>query len=488
MDKKLSKSIDDNINLIKKEFGDSQDLISKNLFIANRKVAILYINGISDTIKINDFVLRAAKKKGENFRGDILSYISNEVLEIGEIKKEDDFNKIIEELTKGKTIFLVDFSTEVLVLSTDLIKERALTEPPTSSILKGPRSGFNENIKTNLSCIRKILSTSKLRVEYLAVGRYTKTSVAVVYVSDIADEKIAEEIKKKIENIDIDGIIDSNYIAQFLELRKNSMFKQVGTTEKPDIACAKALEGRILILVDGSPIVLTVPFIMLEDIQSSGDYYGQHTNATFLRVIRFCSMLITILLPGMYIAVKLHHYKSIPLTFLITIINTTQELPLTPFAEILFVLILFEILYETSLRMPKYLGLALSVVGALILGDTAVKAGLISPPAVMFVAVSGITQYTTPDLHSELSLLRLGFTLAGGTLGFYGIILLFIFIVYYLSNFDAYGAAYLSPFAPYHKKDMKDAIFKTDITNMDYRPVSIPNKNKRRLKTDGKNN
>lgn len=482
METKLCGNVQKNLELLKNEFGDSKDLISKNFFINKRKAVVLYLNGLSDTVRINQFVLEASKITLSKEKGNFLDFVVEQVLEISEIEKEKEFLNIIEQITKGKAVVLVDGEKEVLILGTDKFKERALTEPPTSSILKGPRSGFNENIKTNLSCVRKILATSDLRVEYLNVGRYTKTSIAIVYLNGVADKKVVQEIKDRIDKIDIDGVIDSFYVASFLEPRKNSMFKQVGTTEKPDIACAKVLEGRVLIMVDGSPIVLTLPYILLEDIQSSGDYYGQHTNASFLRIIRFCSMLITILLPGMYIAVKLHHYKSIPLTFLTTIINTTQKLPLTPFAEILFVLILFEILYETSLRMPKYLGLALSVVGALILGDTAVKAGIISPPAVMFVAVSGITQYTTPDLHSQLSLLRFGFTLAGGALGFYGIVLLFIFMVYYLNDFDGYGAAYLAPFAPYHKGDMQDAFYKLDITNMKHRPVSIPNKNKKRLK------
>ena len=180
------------------------------------------------------------------------------------------------------------------------------------------------------------------------------------------------------------------------------MFKQIGNSEKPDIVCAKLLEGRVAILVDGSPMVLTVPFLYIEDIQSSDDYYSDNTRASFVRWVRMISIVISILTPALYIAIILHHYKAIPLKFLITIINTTKGLPLTPFAEILFVLLLFEILYEASLRMPKYLGMALSIVGALILGDTAVKAGLISPPAVMIVAISGLSIYCIPDQAPQL--------------------------------------------------------------------------------------
>lgn len=289
----------------------------------------------------------------------------------------------------------------------------------------------------------------------------------------------------------MDGIIDSNYVAGYLEERPNSMFKQIGNTEKPDIVCAKLLEGRIAIIVDGSPIVLTVPFIYVEDLQSGDDYYSNHVRASFVRWIRIFGIFVSILLPGIYIAIVMHHYKAIPLKFLITIVNTTKGLPLTPFAEILFVLILFEILYEASLRMPKYLGLALSIVGALILGDTAVKAGLISPPSVMIVAISGLTIYCIPDEAAQLYTLRFLFTLAGAFLGFFGITALMLFVITYLCDFDSYGSAYFAPLAPFVDTDAKDALYKADITNMKFRPRSIKNNKKNLVRQggkDGKNN
>jgi spore germination protein KA len=259
------------------------------------------------------------------------------------------------------------------------------------------------------------------------------------------------------------------------------MFKQIGNTEKPDIACAKMLEGRVVVLVDGSPLALTLPFVLLEDFQSADDYYKDSSHASFVRVLRIASCFITALLPGLYIAMQMFHYKAVPLSFLVTIINSTQGLPLTPVTEILFVLVLFEILYEASLRMPEYLGIALSVVGALILGDTAVKAGLISSPAVMIVALSGITLYTIPDQANQLSLLRVMFTIVGAALGFYGIIVLGLFFVVYLCDYDNYRSPYLAPFAPIIKEDLKDSVLKVPLTQMRYRPKSVYNKNRRRM-------
>jgi spore germination protein KA len=316
--------------------------------------------------------------------------------------------------------------------------------------------------------------------------------VVVVYIDGIADKKVVDAVKKRISSIDIDGVLDSHYIAQYLEERKNSMFKQVGNSEKPDIVAGKLLEGRVAVLVDGSPIALTVPFIFIEDIQSSEDYYNNNKRASFVRWIRLISIFISVLSPSLYIAIILHHYKAIPLKFLITIINTTKGLPLTPFAEILFVLLLFEILYEASLRMPKYLGMALSIVGALILGDTAVKAGLISPPAVMIVAISGLCIYCVPDQAPQLYLLRLLFTFAGGALGIFGITALGIFLLMYLCDFDSYGGAYFAPVAPLIKGDLKDAMMRTHITDMKTRPKSFNKNTKNKIRQgkqkNGKNN
>ena len=277
-------------------------------------------------------------------------------------------------------------------------------------------------------------------------------------------------------------------MSSYLEEHKHSMFKQIGNNEKPDITASKLLEGRIAIIVDGSPMVLTVPFVYLEDLQSGDDYYNNNARASFVRWIRIISIFVSILTPGLYIAIVLHHYKAIPLKFLITIVNTTKGLPLTPFAEILFVLLLFEILYEASLRMPKYLGLALSIVGALILGDTAVQAGLISPPAVMIVAISGLTIYCIPDQAPQLYILRMLYTFAGGMLGFFGIICLTIFLISYLSDFDNYGSPYFAPLSPYIKNDNKDFLYKADIVDMNTRPLSIKNNRKNiRRSRNGKN-
>ena len=479
---KLTQDLNSNTSSVLMGFDNSKDIVVKSFMVVNLMCSVIYLKGMADVKQLTDFVIKPMQNVQKLPPKNVVLHIVNNVINFPEINSETTVQNLISEIAKGKVVLLFNNHKTGYVLELDSPKERSLSEPPTSAVLKGPREGFNENLKTNIAVVRKIFSTNKLKTEMITVGKYTTTQVCVMYLKDIADKTIVRQIINKLNKIDIDGVIDSYYVLEFLKPRHSSMFKQVGNTEKPDIACAKMLEGRIVVLVDGSPLAITLPFALLEDFQAADDYYNISAHATFVRFLRLVSCFITMLLPGLYIAMQIYHYKALPLKFLITIINSTQGLPLTPVTEILFVLVLFEILYEASLRMPEYLGIALSVVGALILGDTAVKAGLISPPAVMIVALSGITLYTIPDQAQQLSILRFMFTVAGSTLGFYGIIILSIFFILYLNDFDNYKVPYLSPFSPYIKSDIKDSLIKQPLTKMVVRPKMFDSKNARRLK------
>ena len=367
------------------------------------------------------------------------------------------------------------------------LPKRAISEPPTQSVVKGPREGFIEHNDTNISLVTKRIRDKNLTFQHLTVGRRTQTKVVVAYIADIADPTIVEKVVQRINAIDIDGVIDSYYILQFLQEKKSWLFRQIGGDEKPDVTTAKLLEGRVAIFVDGSPIVLSVPYILFEDIQNSDDYYTNAAGVSLRRFIRICGMVLSIVLPGFYIAMQLYHYNIVPLKTLTLISTSAENIPFSPMVEILFVLILFEILYEAALRMPRHLGTATSLVGALVLGDTAVKAGLISPPAVLVAALSGIMMYIIPNLAPQISLLRFFFVLLGGMLGLYGLTLGLIVLIVYMCSLDAYGAPLLAPFAPYIKNDLKDGITKAEPPQMLTRPQSYHVPNPRRACASAKN-
>jgi len=362
------------------------------------------------------------------------------------------------------------------------LPKRSIAEPPIQTVVKGPREGFIEHCDTNVQLVTKRIKDENLTLEHMTVGRRTKTKVVVAYIKDIADEKIVEKILQRIGAIDIDGVIDSYYILQFLQDKKSFLFRQVGGDEKPDITAAKLLEGRVAIFVDGSPIVLSVPYVIFEDIQNSDDYYTNAAGVSLRRFIRVVGAVLSIFLPGIYIAMQLYHYNIVPLKTLITITNSVTPVPFTPLVEVIIVLILFEVLYEAALRMPRHLGTATGLIGALILGETAVRAGLISPPAVLVAALSGIMMYIIPNLAPQISLLRFFFAIVCGILGLYGFVLGAVILCVYMTSLDAYGAPLLAPYAPFIKKDLKDGIIKKEVPAMKSRPKSYKTPNKRRMK------
>jgi spore germination protein KA len=365
------------------------------------------------------------------------------------------------------------------------IPKRSITEPPTQSVVKGPRAGFIEDIETNVEMVKLRIKDENFILTELTAGRRTKTKIVVGYLRDVADAEIVQNVIKRINEIDIDGIIDSYYVLQFLQNKKSWLFRQVGGDEKPDVTTAKILEGRIAIFVDGSPIVLSVPYILFEDIQNSDDYYTNALGVSLRRFIRIVGACVSILLPGIYIAMQLYHYNIVPLKTVENLAKSVESVPFTPLVEILIILVLFEILYEASLRMPRHLGTATSLVGALVLGDTAVKAGLVSSPAVLVAALSGIMMYIIPNLAPQISLLRFFFVLLAGIMGLYGLVIGVIILVVYMCGLDSYGAPLLAPYAPYVKNDLKDGIIKKEVTDMRTRPKSFRQKDNVRLGDGG---
>lgn len=480
--------IDISVEKIKQKLHFGSDLKERRVQFFGRSIAFLYIADLTDMDIMNLNIIRPIVECEEKPNSKYLNFISKNVLTDNELAVLDTEDEVVGKILKGQVAIIIDKEEKIISVNAEKIVVRAIETPPNSVVVKGPRQGFNESLKYNLSLLRQRLATEHLVVKSLNLGRLTQTQIAVCYLNNVADKKIVNDIIKKLSSIDVDGVVDSSYIASFLQRKPNSLFKQVGDTEKPDILCSKLLEGRVGIMVDGSPIVLTLPFILLEDLQNGDDYYSQHIRVSFIRILRVVGIVLAVLLPGLYVALQLYHYKILPLQFLITIMNTTQGIPFNPFSEIIFVVLLFEVLYEANLRMPQYLGMALSIVGALILGETAVNAGLVSPPAVMIVALSGLTFYVVPQQATQFAMLRLVFVVVGAVLGIFGILIGGLGVISYLCSFDSYDSAYLGPLAPYISADQKDFFVKVNQKSMFTRPKSIANNknNLKRIKRENK--
>ena len=367
-------NVEEKVEEYKKLLNDSVDFSSRIYRKDDQEVALIFLKSIIDQELLSNAVFLPLQTYEEPLDIDILQ---NKILKCAEVKEVEE-EKVIDEILNGRVIIFTNFSDKIIAIDLFKFPTRVPTEPPTSPVIQGPREGFVEDIQTNITLIRRRLKTDNLVIKSLEIGTESKNKVAMCYLKDVANDDLVNKVYKKLKSIVINGVVDSYYILSFLEERPDSLFKQVGGAEKPDIVVSKILEGKVAIIVDNSPIVLTIPFIIIEDLQNSNDYYTNHHYSSLIRIMRLIGLLIAILAPGSYLALQIYHYNILPLNFLITIADTTLGLPFTPFLEILFIFLLFQILYEVSLRLPSYLGLATSVVGALILGDTGIKAGLIS--------------------------------------------------------------------------------------------------------------
>lgn len=472
--------VEEFIKRMKKSFHSSEDLVCHVFSVSGVKACAVFIDGFIDRVELEKHVIEPLVK-AEEYQFDETSLLSTLTASLPP-EKEKSIKKITEKVASGSTAVTFDIGDEIYLFSTRKTPERAVSEPPTSAVIKGPREGFNENCRTNLLLIRRALATPDLVVKTINVGRRSLTSVSVVYVQGIARAGLVQDILKKIKSIDIDGVIDSSYIARFLEARPYSLFKQTGTSEKPDVVASKLLEGRVGIVVDGSPIVLTLPFVMMEDFLAEDDYYKRPIRATFLRTARLLALFFALFLPATLVALEEYQFQMIPLKLLTTILNSAKGIPFTPVVEMLIALVLFEILNEASVRMPRYVGMAMSVVGAIILGETAVKAGILSSVAVLVTALSAIGLYAIPDEVGTFSTLRILYVVVAGTLGLFGLVLAGVATTAYLVTLEVYGTPYLAPVAPVVYHDMEDAFFKKSLVGMKYRPRIFKPEDRRRQK------
>lgn len=501
----LTEKLQENISFIKDALPAEDIIVYRFRTQSGTECAAVYADGLVDKAVLGDLAARPLIERlafedgrtskddvqeekaeggaGERQPGEAGAEKVKETLLFPEIKEETEPKTLFQEILDGNCLFLVDGIAKGFIVGAKKPPVRAVAEPPTDVAVKGPREGFIEDIKTNMALLRKRLKTPDLRFEMSKVGRRSETNVAVCWLEGISDSKIKDEIVRRIREIDIDYIPDSSYIADFLVPRKHSFFRQIGTTEKPDVFAAKLAEGRIGIFVDGSPIALTAPFIFLEDFQSGEDYYVSPFMATILRAIRFVAVFISLLLPAFYVSSQLFKMQLIPLGLTLTIASSIQGLPLSPSLEMFLVLLVLEVLKEASIRMPKYVGMALSVVGALVLGEASVSAGFVSTPAIIIVAFSGICLYTVPNFIEAGSILRWLFLLVAGSIGPFGIVLLGAFLLYYLLSADAFGMPLLAPFTPLVPHDLKDSLVKYNMQSLKERPALFRSPNRVRLRS-----
>ncbi|MFC0214953.1 spore germination protein [Paenibacillus chartarius] len=468
----LSSALAVNENELRTIYANCSDVVFHDFTIGQGTAALLlYIEGLSNTAEINGHVLEKLMEAHTPQCADISALVREKVA-VSKVSEVTTFTDVIKQISGGASLILIDGEPRGFIIGLPKWEKRSIEEPAAESVIRGPREGFTESIAVNCSLIRRRVRSPKLKMQALSIGRFTQTQIILAYIEGIAADTLIEEAQARLQRIDIDGVLESGYIEEMIEDAPFSPFPQILNTERPDVVVANLLEGRVAILVDGTPFVLIAPATMYSMLQSSEDYYERYIISTLIRWLRYTFFLIALLLPSIYIAILTFHQEMIPTTLLLSIAKSREEIPFPALVEALLMEIAFEGLREAGIRLPKQVGAAVSIVGALVIGEAATSAGLVSSPMVMVVALTGIASFTIPRYATGMALrmLRFPIMLLAGTLGLLGIMLGLIGIIIHLSSIRSFGVPYLSPMGPMKSRDMKDVLLRAPWWALKTRP------------------
>jgi hypothetical protein len=473
----LSNDLDQNLQNLQNIYKDCIDVVFREFKIDGKtKAALVYIDGLANIEEIDASVLTPLMEENNAKENtDQLIYV-NHILEqkltVSKVKKVQTITECIEHISGGNPVLLIDQQNEGFALGLANWEKRSIEEPVGESVIRGPREGFTESLGTNLSLLRRKVRSPQLKTKSMKIGEYTQTEVVISYIEGIADQTLIREVEARLNRIKIDGILESNYLEELIEDNPYSPFPQVLNTERPDVVAANLLEGRVAIFQDGTPFVLIVPVSFYSLLQSTEDYYQRALMSTVVRWMRYIFLLISLLLPSLYVAILTFHQEMIPTTLLISIAVSREQIPFPALVEVLIMEVVFEALREAGLRLPKQAGAAVSIVGALVIGQAAIQAGLASAPLIMVVSLTGIASFTIPRYTAGIALriLRFPMVLLAGTLGLLGIMLGLLIIVIHMATLRSFGVPYLSPMAPMQAREMKDVLIRAPWWNLNTRP------------------
>jgi len=443
------------------------------------KGALIFLKSMTNNEEIHKNILQPLMfgalllKDQEDIDFTCIEEVKKNLISITDSHKVTIMRDLIDNVLSGATILLVDGSKEALVVHTGKRESRTIEEPATEAVVRGPREGFNENANLSLALIRRRIKVPDLCVEKMVIGDKSKTDVYIVYIKNIASPKLIEEIKKRLDKIKVEAILESGYIEQFIEDDPYSIFPTISNSEKPDKVAAKILEGRAAILVDGTPFALVVPMVFIESFQSVEDYYTKPYIASITRLIRFLSYIISILGPAIYVALTVFHQELIPTQLLISIAEGRERVPFPALLEASLMIFTFDILREAGVRLPKPVGHTVGIVGAIVLGQASVEAGLISPIMVIVVSSTAIASFAVPAQADSGTILRYIYLALAGIAGGFGVIMGLLATFLHLASLDSFGTPYLWPVAPFKLSAMKDVFIRMPLSAMEKRSGTI---------------
>lgn len=455
-----------------KEFSQSSQGISvRRLSFKDTDIYLLYIPQLTDRERLSTDIIRPILHYYEGNEPISSDVIASSVICLDDISVDNDENKILNYILSGKSVILISNDAQYIIANTLKIEKRSTQPPDLETTLRGSKDAFTENFDANLSLLRYRLKDPALSVEKFTVGKRTKTNVAVIYISDIANQKYVNDVKNRLKNISIDGIVDSGYVQKFIMNSASDLFPQVGIVERSDTACDNILEGKVCIIVEGNNLALVAPKTFVEFFDTGEDHYSNIYLAVFSKIIRYISLFLTLTLSSLYVAVVAFHSDILPAQYILAIAISRATVPFNALFEATLMELTSEILREASIRLPKQIGPAIGIVGTIVIGQAAVGAGLVSPLMVIIVSLSTMCSFVAPDytIMSPIRLLKFFMIFITGIFGIFGFTMGFTVITIYLVSLTSFGVPYLTPVAPFNFKDLKNYIL-SDITLAKKRP------------------
>lgn len=469
-----------NLDIINSALGKTADLNIVNITIGNTNCAILSIEGMASSQLLAELVFEpmtelAAK---DPTTSEIIKMLEKHSLMSTDRQLTTDFGTLFELLFSGFAAILLDGVSRAVCLGIQGFEKRSVSVPEAEQTISGARDSFTETLRTNMSLVRRRLKTPALRFELLKVGKLSVTDICIAHIEGRANADTIKSIKQKLQSIELDTILNAGYLMPFVdETYSRSVFSAVTVTERPDNACAALNEGKILVIIAGTPGCMLLPTVFADNFRTMDDYCEKPFYAAFSRWIKYISFLLAVLLPGLYTALVMFHPEVFPLKLLLNLAAAEVATPYPPVVEMILLMVLFEIMREAGVRLPRSVGGAVSIVGGLIIGDAAVKSGMVSQPLLIVVGMTATASFVLPSLYPAISVLRLIFILAGGFGGLFGIAVASMLLMFNITAVDQYGTAFTSPLLPLQPHGLTDIFSRAGFRQLAKRHTTIANDN-----------
>ncbi|MGN0515444.1 spore germination protein [Eubacterium sp.] len=472
---KLYSDYELNLLTFKDDFKDSSDFLIKELCVGNKRLFVACMDGLVNSLSVSQMIVEPifSVKNIPDDSKDYLDMLKKSIVHCPEQNTVDTFDDAYYYLMSGFAVVIVEDCRHALAFGVQGWNKRTTDEPSNENNVKGARECFVESANDNKALLRKRLKTYHLKQKQINLGTSAKTPVIICYIDDRADKGLVSQIEKRLKQESFNSVLDYGELLPFIDTDISSLFSCVGTTERPDVLASKLLEGRVAVMVEGTPFVMYTPYLFSDNFSSLDDYDNPPFYSSFMRILKYGAFIISVFLPGMFVAVGTFHQELIPSNMLFLIASNEATTPFSLMAEAVFVHLLYEIMREAGLRLPKSIGHAISIIGAIIIGDAAVSAGIIGAPMLIIIAATAISSYVIYPLYERLAVIRIGFIILGGVFGIYGIMLGAAMMFCNICAINPFGVAYSSPLSPLTEKSLVDVLVRGSWKKLAKRRVRV---------------